>query len=403
MKLAKAMRYGGELIDAVDCDYSDFKKLIPLCPNCGEPVFLRKGSDRVSKLGKEFKIPAHWSHFDSASEEQKAACKARVSSYTEADRQRIQSKARGQRLKLLTSKIEHILTENPSTFFSYRNCAAVAFVKKDAGFLKAFRRYCESFSVMEEFSKFDWIFEHGKDALDECTCGALDPTFIGFKNYQESFRQAASFFLIQGSRDSKLHKKICREVVSLLSTKKMRGLLQDLYALSFLASCEGHPFSRDPFCDFPSSAKEAMEILEFQEEIKEWGIESPRINQHFAYRIHDEIMCIDWIAYLTDEYPINIPQITYHLSETVFCDNELPQVSTWNGNNPWELLERHWPEYKNAYQEWDNPNVVFKGIDSHEGARFKNGMIMTQKLPVGIPYPSSYVDRLIETYEAEAA
>ena len=62
MKLAKAMRYGGELIEACDCDYSDFKALIPLCPNCSEPVFLRKGSDRKSKLGKEFKIPQHWSH-----------------------------------------------------------------------------------------------------------------------------------------------------------------------------------------------------------------------------------------------------------------------------------------------------------------------------------------------------
>jgi hypothetical protein len=95
------MRYGGELVNAEDCDYGDFKRLIPLCPNCGEPVFLRKSCDRVSKLGKPFVIPKHWAHFDSASEEQKAACEARVSGYTEADRQRIQSQARGQRLKLI--------------------------------------------------------------------------------------------------------------------------------------------------------------------------------------------------------------------------------------------------------------------------------------------------------------
>jgi hypothetical protein len=67
-------------------------------------VFLRKDSDRISKLGKEFKIPKHWAHFNSTSEEQKAACEARVSSYTEADRQRIQSQARGQRLKLIHRK-----------------------------------------------------------------------------------------------------------------------------------------------------------------------------------------------------------------------------------------------------------------------------------------------------------
>lgn len=101
MKYAKAMKLGGELVSADECNYDDFKRLVPLCPECSEPVFLRKGSDRVSTKGKKFKIPQHWSHFDSVSEEQKASCEARVSAYTEKDRQRIASKARGQRLKWL--------------------------------------------------------------------------------------------------------------------------------------------------------------------------------------------------------------------------------------------------------------------------------------------------------------
>ena len=100
MRLAKAMAYGGELIDAQMCGHGDFKALIPLCPNCSESVFLREESSRTSKLGKEFVVPKHWVHFG-GTEEQKVACEARVSSYTERDRQRIQSQARGQRLKLI--------------------------------------------------------------------------------------------------------------------------------------------------------------------------------------------------------------------------------------------------------------------------------------------------------------
>jgi hypothetical protein len=69
MKYASAMKYGGELVDAVDCDYDSFKELIPLCPNCKEPVFLRIGGQRESVKGKAYQIGPHWCHFKGISAE----------------------------------------------------------------------------------------------------------------------------------------------------------------------------------------------------------------------------------------------------------------------------------------------------------------------------------------------
>lgn len=113
MKHAAAMKYGGELVAAEDCNYDSFKELVPLCPNCKEPVFLRTGGDRISPKGTEFKIGPHWCHFKGVSAEQVASCESRVSGYTDKDRQRIAAQARGQRLKLLQRWFWSVVTKAP--------------------------------------------------------------------------------------------------------------------------------------------------------------------------------------------------------------------------------------------------------------------------------------------------
>lgn len=113
MKFAAAMKYGGELVSATECDYDSFKQLVPLCPECKEPVYLRAGCDRISPKGKEYKVPKHWSHFAGKSAEQIAACESRVNGYTEKDRQRIAAQARGQRLKLLQRWFWKVVQESP--------------------------------------------------------------------------------------------------------------------------------------------------------------------------------------------------------------------------------------------------------------------------------------------------
>jgi hypothetical protein len=101
MKYASAMKYGGELVAAIDCDYNSFKEMVPLCPNCKEPVYLRSGGQRESVKGKAYQIGPHWCHFKGISAEQVSGCELRVNGYTEKDRAKIAAQARGQRLRLL--------------------------------------------------------------------------------------------------------------------------------------------------------------------------------------------------------------------------------------------------------------------------------------------------------------
>jgi len=208
MKLAKAMRYGGEPIDAADCDYSDFKSLIPLCPNCSEPVFLRKDSDRISKLGKEFKIPQHWSHFGSTSEEQKAACEARVSSYTEADRQRIQSQARGQRLKLIQRWFWRVWRE--------RN------FNETVDSLMSLKAHVDSAFLGELFC-FQPLKESISKRLKASEVNMLTPTGDGNQEQIESIQAELS------ALDMGLHRSITSEVLDFLYSRKNRDLLEEAF------------------------------------------------------------------------------------------------------------------------------------------------------------------------------
>ena len=98
MQYAKAMRYGGQLVKPEECDYESHKKLGLLCPNCSNPVFLVKSKKSVSKLGKEFTVPAYFSHYN-MTKSQIERCELRVKKYSEADIKRAQSQARNQRVR----------------------------------------------------------------------------------------------------------------------------------------------------------------------------------------------------------------------------------------------------------------------------------------------------------------
>jgi hypothetical protein len=117
MKYAAAMKYGGELVEAKDCDYDSFKELVPLCPNCKEPVFLRIGGDRTSPKGKAYQIGPHWCHFKGVSVEQAAGCELRVNNYSEKDRAKIAAQAKGQRLKLLQRWFWEVFRSNHAKSF----------------------------------------------------------------------------------------------------------------------------------------------------------------------------------------------------------------------------------------------------------------------------------------------
>lgn len=113
MKYAAAMRFGGELVDAIDCDYEDYKYLGLLCPECKDPVFLRAAGVRLQN-GKEVNVGAHFCHFQSKDPAIALQCENRVAKYDKAELERRAKQAKGQRLKLLQRWFLDIIKTSPS-------------------------------------------------------------------------------------------------------------------------------------------------------------------------------------------------------------------------------------------------------------------------------------------------
>ena len=114
MKYAASIRYGGQLVDADDCDYSDYKDLQLLCPECKEPVYLQKSSIR-NLVYKQTDIPAHFKHFSCTRAELVKQCESRVKHYDQKETDRRRTQARNQRLKVLQSRFWKIFLNNVLT------------------------------------------------------------------------------------------------------------------------------------------------------------------------------------------------------------------------------------------------------------------------------------------------
>jgi hypothetical protein len=104
MKYAILAKLGGELVSADEADYDDYKGFLR-CPNCKEPVFLRK-----SHLRNETEISSSFVHHKAVPEV--SVCELRVGRYTKNDIENIYAKARGQRLEKLKISLWKYLKRN---------------------------------------------------------------------------------------------------------------------------------------------------------------------------------------------------------------------------------------------------------------------------------------------------
>lgn len=104
MKYAVLCKLGGELVAAVDADYDDYKGFLR-CPDCKEPVFLRK-----SYIRNKIQIPSSFVHHKAIPEV--SNCELRVGKYTIQDVENISAKAKGQRLKKLQISLWKYLKHN---------------------------------------------------------------------------------------------------------------------------------------------------------------------------------------------------------------------------------------------------------------------------------------------------
>jgi ribosomal protein S27AE len=224
MQIAKSMVYGGELVDARDCDYDDFSRLRPLCPNCNEAVFLRAGSERLSSYGKKFLVPQHWCHFKSTSIEQKALCEARVSGYSETERQQIQRQAKGQRLKLIRRWFWKALTgEKVKDFDECLKTVSggnnATWERAKEGLLSSYLAICtegqgtqgvDRLHIRERIRRVFNLADHAKGSAAEI---------------EEAQKPLLEI-------DKVLHEKICLEIFDFLGTKQQRDLLYSVLAVA---------------------------------------------------------------------------------------------------------------------------------------------------------------------------
>jgi hypothetical protein len=230
MKSASAMKYGGELVDAVDCDYDSFKELIPLCPNCKEPVFLRIGGQRESVKGKAYQIGPHWCHFKGISKEQVAGCELRVNGYTEQDRAKIANQARGQRLKLLQRWFWTVYlnwTPNPTDepfeqfikwFNGNRSYLSEQYVK-----------YCID-SIVDDKQEVINLLGRGLESLKE-DCLSAESKYGNNPDFAIWLKKAS----LLKNADFSLHHKISLEIIDFLSSKQNRNkLLKDVLIVSYI-------------------------------------------------------------------------------------------------------------------------------------------------------------------------
>lgn len=126
MKQALSARYGGLLIEATEADYSSFKHLHLLCPNCKRSVYLvqphavephsRKRKDGTTTQVQGYSVDPYFAHHPEVDRSIVDDCELRVSSLSDTQKAAIQAKSRQQLLKRLHAHFWRILKTNFKMF-----------------------------------------------------------------------------------------------------------------------------------------------------------------------------------------------------------------------------------------------------------------------------------------------
>lgn len=237
MKYASSIRYGGELIEAKDCDYESYKHLGLLCPECKDPVFLRAEGVRILKK-KEVKIGAHFAHFPGKDPALMLACENRVKAYNESDLERLAKNTQNQRRKLFNRFFCKIIKEHLSLEYSWEFSNIVLQDLNNKNIVQKFARgysdpdiLSNSIAFIEEAITGSYSLSnlcHNNREIPQLVC-----RLAHFKNLavnpdlNEAFRQS----IISGL-DLKMHKMVCIEALQFIATKGARPILEKLFSLA---------------------------------------------------------------------------------------------------------------------------------------------------------------------------
>lgn len=231
MRYAAAMFYGGQLVDAADADYTDFKRLGLLCPECKEPVHLVAASRRYQ--GSQLtEIASHFKHFKTKDPALARQCELRVAQITPIEIQRRASQARNQRLRLLQRRFWAILTN----YYEQKLNFPINRILDSDGqqqFIKEMGNLFAELFLSENIEK-------SKELVKTMIQAGCNNTHVMFSYKPElgsgisASTEIQSHFrkVVSGNFDQQMQMLIATEVLDFLSSKSSRPLIEKLFTLA---------------------------------------------------------------------------------------------------------------------------------------------------------------------------
>jgi hypothetical protein len=253
MKYASSIRYGGELIEAKDCDYESYKHLGLLCPECKDPVFLKAEGLRSLK-DKDVRVGAHFSHFPGKDPAIVLACENRIKTYSKEDLERRANQSRGQRLKMIQRWLYGIIKHSPLFKEGQQKAEQLDFFSSEGEddtdeFSKAAKKLfeervlslCEHIkqgklkeAVSKEFDKEINFVSYLKDLTQKVFGGTIDKVELHYLTIELGAISQEKMSVLLGLTkiDRQMQKMICCEVLDFLSTPRARPILTEIFLVA---------------------------------------------------------------------------------------------------------------------------------------------------------------------------
>lgn len=231
VKYAASIKYGGQLIDVLDCDHNSYKHLGLLCPECKNPVFLREGHSRTAPKSKELiKVEAAFAHFKAQDPAQVLACENRVAVYDRALLEKRAAAARNQRLKLLHRWFWQIFWRRLELEQNFESAENMELFQRDLP-LKA-PVICAHDESLQEL--LETLPQEDRDRYEQCrVCidGLKYQLYKGNPFESERIRKGVEFL---SGVDRQMQIMICTEVLNFLLSKSSRHLLFQVLVVLWL-------------------------------------------------------------------------------------------------------------------------------------------------------------------------
>ncbi|GFE72125.1 hypothetical protein [Chroococcus sp. FPU101] len=263
MRYAKLVKLGGELIEAKVANYPDYHGFLR-CPECGEPVFLRKTHQRGNII-----IPDAFVHHKAVAEI--SVCELRVGQYDNENVIAQNAIARGQRLSQLKISLWKYL--KTSLAFNFKHWSSyVADTKRVKMFQEIVQYGQEVIKCNHDFIINSTLPRCSDLILSNDERVAISP----------SMKKTIETFLKKRSRDWKLHIQITSEALDLFIDSP--SMLEIRYRL---CCCLCHP-----------KILESMpELLDLDASTDEWR---QKFLAYLTLQIVFAFLLIDWISIWND-------------------------------------------------------------------------------------------------------